>query len=147
MDPMADLAAAGRLLARSGDAAALRVATALEEWRSSAEITLEEALGRAPGWRAAWRLRRRDEAALRMALQFPNLSDRALAVRVTKVVSRYETSAWRRDRVSGHRPDGVNGLAFDILIHGGLPGVEHLRRLLGNYNGRNPQPRPACCPP
>jgi hypothetical protein len=147
MDPMADIAAAVRLLAQSGDAGALRVAAALEAWRSSAEITLEEALGRAPGWRAGWRLRRRDEAALRMALQFPNLSDRALAVKVDDVVNRYETSAWRRDRVSGHRPDGVNGLAFDILIHGGLPGIEHLRKAFEDCNRRNPPSGPACCPP
>jgi hypothetical protein len=89
-------------------------------------------LGRAPGWRAAWRLRRRDEAFRRLGLQFPNLSDRALAVEVTKVVNRYETSAaWRCDRDSGHRPDGINGLCFDVLISGGLPGLERLRKAFG----------------
>jgi hypothetical protein len=36
MDPMADIAAAVRLLAESGDPAALRVAAALDSWRRSA---------------------------------------------------------------------------------------------------------------
>jgi hypothetical protein len=133
MDPMADLAAAMRLLAQSGDAAALRFAAALDAWRSSTTLSLEEALGRAPGWRAAWRLRRRDEAFRRLGLQFPNLSDRALAVKVIKAVNRYgRSAAWRRDRDSGHRPDGIDGLCFDVLItHGPLPGIELLRKVFG----------------
>jgi hypothetical protein len=70
----------------------------------------------------------------RIALQFANLSARALADEVHKVVNRYETgAAWRRDRDSGHRPDGDNGLAFDVLIHGELPSCEHLRKAFGEW--------------
>jgi hypothetical protein len=133
MDPMQDIARAVRLLAESEDPAALQVAAALEAWRRSAEISFEEALGRAPSWRAAWRRRRRDEALHRLTLQFANLSDQALADNVQEVVNRYETSAaWRRDRDSGHRPDGVDGLAF-VLIHGEPPGREHLRKAFGRH--------------
>jgi hypothetical protein len=77
------------------------------------------------------RLRQRDNALRRLARRFLGLSDRALAAAVHRVVSRYETSAaWPRDRDTGHRPDGDRGLAFDVLMNGALPGVEHLRRVV-----------------
>src|SRR5260370_3883802 len=142
MDPMADIVAEVRLLAESGDPAALAVAGGLDAWRRSGAIWLEEALGRAPGWRVAWRLRRRDEALRRLALQFPDLSGRALAAELHRVVTRYGACAWRRDRDSGHRPDGVNGLAFDALIHGAMQRCQHLRKtVLGDGGDRNPPPK------
>src|SRR5260370_35176216 len=110
MDPMADIAAAVRPLAESGDPAALRVAAALDPWRRSDAISLEEALGRAPGWRVAWRLRRRDEALRRLALQFPDLSGRPLAAERPPLVAPSRAGARGRDRASGPPPGRVHRL-------------------------------------
>jgi hypothetical protein len=61
-DPMADLGVAIAVLAASGNAAAARVGEALDAWRRSRTISMEAALGYAPGLRAAEYQRNRNGA-------------------------------------------------------------------------------------
>jgi hypothetical protein len=130
-DPMAAIGRAVRVLAESGDPEAVLVAEALERWRAGNEC-LEVALGRAPGLRAAWHLRQRDMALRDLARRYyPGVKGRELAAAVHCAVRRYEASpAWPRDRNARHRSDGEAGAAYDVLMHGELPGVEHLRKVV-----------------
>jgi hypothetical protein len=125
---MQDVATAIAVLVQSGDPVAVRVAEGLTVWARSRTITLEQALGYAPGLRAVVHQRHRDDALRRLARRFLGLSGRAMAEEVHLAVSRYETSSWPRDRAHGHRPDGRAGDCYDVLSAGDLPGREHLRR-------------------
>jgi hypothetical protein len=129
-DPLADIAAAIQILAQSGDAAGKRVAEALQAWLRSRTATLEEALGHAPGIRAEAHQRERNAAFWRLAQRYPGKSGRALSLTVHALACRYETTRWPRDRDARHRPDGALGDCYDILTFGGLPGVEHLRKVV-----------------
>jgi hypothetical protein len=128
---MSAIGAAVRILAESGDPEAVRVAEALAAWLTGNQC-LEVAMGYAPGFRAAWRQRQRDEALRDLASRhYPGVKGRELAAAVHCAVRRYETSvAWPRDRNARHRPDGEAGAAYDVLMHGELPGVEHLRKVV-----------------
>jgi predicted TIM-barrel enzyme len=127
-DPASDIAAAILILAQSGHAGGIRVAEALAACRTGQGLM--EALGAAPGYWQAHRLRKRDNAFRDLAMQLPSQKTRPLAVAALDVVTRYRASAaWECDQRAGHRPDGRNGLAFDILTSGApLPDVEHLRK-------------------
>jgi hypothetical protein len=95
-------------------------------------MSIEEALGAAPSLRAASMQRGRDDALHRLARRFPGLSDRALAKAVRNAVTRHEASAaWRKDGAAGRRPDAAAGDCYDILVHGGVPGCDRLRQILG----------------
>jgi hypothetical protein len=129
-DPLADIAALIRVGAESGDPGAVRAAEALAIWLNGTQGLLEQALGAAPGIRAARRLRRRDAALRRLGRRFDGLSERAVAEAVHKAVSRYrDRGTWARDDAGRHRPDHEAGLCFDVLANGPLPGVEHLRKV------------------
>jgi hypothetical protein len=129
-DPLTRLGRVIALLARSGDPDAIWAAEALVGWRDGSE-SFEEVLGGAPGLRAAWHRRQWDRALGALAQRFPAArSARALAAEVHPAVSRYEAGPWLRDKAAGRRPDGINGLCYDLLSHGELPGEDRLRRLL-----------------
>jgi hypothetical protein len=119
-----------RILAESGDPEAVLVAEALDRWRRSRTITFEEALGYAPGIRGATMQRTRDSALSELTRLFPGLSGRALERRVREVVEEYEATRWAADDAARHRPDGSDGLYFDLLSSGGRPCAGHLRTLL-----------------
>jgi hypothetical protein len=105
-DPLADLTEVIRLLAETGSPAATRIAEALAAWRDGSDC-LEEALGAAPGLRAAWHRRQWDRALLALAQRCPTArSASALAAAVHNTVDRYETGPWLRDQAAGRRPDG-----------------------------------------
>jgi hypothetical protein len=129
--PMEDIAALIHAGAKSADPRAIRAAEGLDRWRAGNEC-LEVALGRAPGLRAAWHLRQRDMALRDLARRYyPGVKGRELAAAVHCAVRCYETSPARpRDRDARHRPDGIAGAAYDVLMHGELPGVEHLRKVV-----------------
>jgi hypothetical protein len=81
---------------------------------------------------------RRDQAyrALAMLLGSPSLSASGQAAAVVRAVSRYEASAWKRDRRAGREaiPHGdlQRRLKFDILNSGSRPlGHTALRQLIG----------------
>jgi hypothetical protein len=132
-DPMGDIAAAVAVLSQSGNEAAVRIAEALTLWARSRTVSLERALG-------AGDTRNRNAALAALAGRLPGMSRRQTAEQVHSFVRRYETSAaWPRDRDVGHRPDGDLGLAYDILVNGGLPGVEHIRKsVLGDRGAFDP---------
>jgi hypothetical protein len=143
--PLEDIAALIRAGAESGDPAAVRAAEALDAWRRSRTIPLEEALGYAPGLRAAEYQRTRDRALAALARGFLGLSGRALERRVREVVEDY-APRFEEDYAAGRRPDDADGgLAFDILASGGLPCLSHLRTLLtelADQAARIGHPRP-----
>jgi hypothetical protein len=130
LSPLEDVAALIRAGAESGDPAAVRAAEALDRWRRARTITLEEALGGANGLRAAEYQRNRDRALAALAQLFPSLSGRPLEKRVRRVVEEYEATRWAADDAARHRPDGPDGLCFDLLCNGALPCAGHLRALL-----------------
>jgi hypothetical protein len=127
---MAAIGRAVRILAESGDPEAALVAEALDAWRRSRTISLEAALGGANGLRAAEYQRNRDRALAALAQLFPGLSGRPLEKEVRRVVGEYEITRWAADDAARHRPDGLDGLCFDLLSSGGLPCAGHLRALL-----------------
>jgi hypothetical protein len=129
-DPMTAIARAVQILARDGSPEAVAVAAALEAWRRSRTILFEEALGYAPGIRGSTMQRTRDRAIGELARCFSPLAGRALERRVRRVVEEYEATRWIADDAARHRPDGLDGLCFDLLSSGGLPCADHLRRLL-----------------
>jgi hypothetical protein len=133
--PMEDIAALIRAGAESGEPAAVRAAEALDRWRRSRTMLFEEALGYALGLRAAEYQRIRDGALGELARLFPKLSGRPLEKQVRRVVEDYEATRWAADDAARHRPDGVDGLCFDLLFNGGLPCAGHLRALLLRCNG------------
>jgi hypothetical protein len=128
--PMEDIGVAIAVLAASDNAAAARVGEALDAWRRSRIILFEEALGYAPGIRGATMQRTRDNALGELARLFPGLSGRPLEKEVRRVVEEYELTRWAADDAARHRPDGRDGLCFDILSNGALPCADHLRALL-----------------
>jgi hypothetical protein len=127
---MADLAHAIATLAATGAPEDARVAEALDRWRRSRTITFEEALGYAPGIRGATMQRTRDAALAALARLFPGLSGRPLEKKVRLAVEEYEITRWAADDAARHRPDGRDGLCFDLLSSGGLPCAGHLRAIL-----------------
>jgi hypothetical protein len=127
--PLDDIAALIRAGAQSGDPGAARAAEALDAWLAGND-PLETSLGAAPGARSARRQRQREAAIRNLAQRLPVASARAVAASVHRFVRRYEAGPWPRDRAVRHRPDGIAGLAYDILQHGDLPGEDRLRRLL-----------------
>jgi hypothetical protein len=130
LDPMSAIGRAVQILAENGDPDATWVGEALDRWRRSRTILFEEALGYAPGLRAAEYQRNRDRALAALAQLFPGLSGRPLEKKVRRVVEEYEASRWAADDAARHRPDGRDGLCFDVLCNGALPCADHLRALL-----------------
>jgi hypothetical protein len=129
-----ELRRAALALVETGDDALARIADAIDACLSAAPdtpLTFEQALALPPTWRSDWRRAERDAAWLRLRAQCcPQLKGRAAAHAVADAVRRYEGTAWRRDREACRRPDGLHGLCFDVLAHGGGSiGEETLRRL------------------
>jgi hypothetical protein len=141
MGAAADIIAAIEILAQSGHAGAVRVAAGLRARLDSNVITFEGALGKAPGWRAAWRrgqvARLLDSMAERY---FRGLRyGRPLVNEVTNAAVAYQRrGGWRKDKKTGHRPDGVDGAIADVLrLNGGeFPSVATLRRVYEDIEAR-----------
>ena len=129
-DVMAEIAAAGRVLAAAG---LPRVAEALMFWYSGA--SLESALGLPSGWREALRRERRDEALRRLAATVPAPSERARAACIALALRRYAASTFPHDRRVGRRPDGDRGLLHDVLVCGPAPAAPTIRAVLSRRNG------------
>jgi hypothetical protein len=140
-DPLADIAALIRVAAESSDPAAVRAAEALDRWRRSRTETLEEALGSAPGLRAAAALRNRDEAIRALAGRieeetpcYEKHSRRAFAAATYRKLREYRLTRWQLDRRDGRRPDGIAGLCHDIMQHcidNYHPKEEQIRNIIG----------------
>ena len=129
---IAAIAWASTYLAETGMPEGLFVADALILWLRDGgpELNLEQALGLAPGWRArACRYRR--EALIRdLAGHWPGLRGRAAARAIVARVLAYETQGrWKRDR-SSKRPDGLEGIIFELLHLGPMLGEESVRKIL-----------------
>jgi hypothetical protein len=74
-----DILALIMLAGMSGDPAAVRAAGALRQWLDSTDLSLEQALGRANGWRKARRRQQRERRILELAQRYPDKSGRPLA--------------------------------------------------------------------
>jgi hypothetical protein len=119
-DPAADIEALIVVAGVHGSAAALRAAAALRMWLDT-NLSLEESLGRAPGWRSGWRRARRDKMLAAWAHKwFPGMSGSPLAKKILGAAARA-----RRMR---SRPDGMLGEVFDIVKLGNFPDLECLRK-------------------
>jgi hypothetical protein len=129
-DPMTAIGRAVQILAESGEPEAALVAEALDRWRRSRTILMETALGYAPGLRVVEYQRNRDRALAALARLFPGLSGRPLEKKVRLLVEEYVSTRWPADDAARHRPDGRDGLCFDVLSNGALPCADHLRALL-----------------
>ena len=123
------------ILAETGDPAAAFVAEALSLWLRDGgpELGIDQALGFAPGWRAAQARQRREQAIRDLARQWPTLGGRAAARAMVAHAATYESrGGWKRDCRLGHRPDGINGIIFDLLHLGPMLGEESIRKILTN---------------
>lgn len=130
--PIAALRAVRNLLIDQPDAALLPVAWAIDDWLASGG-DFAVALGLAPGWHSALRQRQRDAALRELTRYFPDLCGRRLAKAITDAASDYETRRWPRDRTDRRRPDGKDGLFFDLLTLGRMPTEETLRKCIGYF--------------
>jgi hypothetical protein len=132
--PMSDLAHAISTLAASGASGDARIGEALAAWRTSSQISFEEALGVGGGFRSAWWLRQRDAAIMRIAGRLPaTMKCRPRAAKVTSVWAQYAASAWPLDWAAGRRPDGRSGDCYDALVANGgeLLSEGQIRRIIG----------------
>jgi hypothetical protein len=129
-DPIAAIGRAIVVLAQTGDPDVVWLAEGLMQWCRSRTILFEEALGYAPGIRGATMQRTRDNALGELARLFPGLSGRPLEKKVRLLVEEYASTRWPADDAARHRPDGRDGLCFDLLSNGALPCADHLRALL-----------------
>lgn len=123
MTPITRLRAiAGRLIERD-DPEAAWFSAVLQEYEAGARhgMTLEQAFGLAcaPGERPWWHAEaceRRDALLRDLAeRQFPALSARGAAEAIVTALTRYETTAWRRDRAYLSPPEGLRGDLFRLL--------------------------------
>ncbi len=106
------------------------IAAAIDDWLASGgDFAL--ALGLAPGWHAALRQRHRDATLRSLVLYFPGLCGRGLAKAMAIAAADYESRRWPRDRADRRRPDGKDGLLFDLLMMGHMPAEETLRKCIG----------------
>jgi hypothetical protein len=86
----------------------------------------------APGWHSAMRQRQRDAALEELArAHFASLRGDPRARAMVAAATDYEARRWPRDRAAGRRPDGRDGLFFDVLSVGRMPGREMLRKCFG----------------
>jgi hypothetical protein len=129
--PITALRAVRALVLEQTDPTLLPVAWAIDAWLSGGG-DFAEALGLAPGWHAALRQRGRDAALRELATRyFPGLCGRRLARELVAAGLDYETRGWPRDRDDGRRPDGADGLLYDVLTLGPMPAAEMLRKCIG----------------
>ena len=102
--------------------------------------SLPEALGLAPGWRAALKFSARDDALARLVEHYGKGSALRLAEQICAIIARYhDSAAWPSDRHAGRRPKGVNGLCYDFLVASRPLKPETVRRhplLAGNQDHR-----------
>lgn len=123
-----ELRDAARVLLELNHPAGARLARGLD--RACRGEALETALGLHGGWRHNDRVRRRNAALAVLVGYFPGKQGRALAAAIDTAVRRYGATAWERDRIAQRRPDGRDGLVFDLLSLGGLPSCDYLRRVI-----------------
>src|SRR6185437_15776480 len=122
-----DVRAAIELLAASDAAGAQRVAGALDQWLRG--VPFEPALGLLSDWRLRLRLEARDRALEAIEALHPHLDTTSLARRIAAGVD--------RARQSATRPDGVEGLCWDLVQAGAEVGARQLRRLLTELRGHH----------
>ena len=130
--PIAALRAVRDLVIDHQDAALIPIAWAIDDWLANGG-DFAAALGLAPGWHSALRQRQRDATLRDLAQYFPGLCGRALAKAIATAASDYETRRWSRDRTARRRPDGKDGLLFDLLTMGRMPTEETLRKCIGYF--------------
>lgn len=129
--PIDALRRASAVLLDSADPPAWRVAEAIDLWLAEGG-DFATALGMAPGWHSALRLRERDAALRELAMvHFAALRGDPRAKAMVAAAADYEAWRWPSDRASRRRPDGRDGLFFDVLSHGRMPGREMLRKCFG----------------
>jgi len=133
---------AKEILAESGDPQVVFVVEGLQWWLQNDGMTFDVALGLTGAWRAEDRRRRRDRLIQRLALaHFGDSKGRARALAIAKAARRYRGTSWPRDRHAGRRPDGLNGVIFEVLSLGPFPSEPTLRRILvGLSDSRIPLP-------
>jgi hypothetical protein len=130
--PINALRRASAVLLDSADPAAWRVAQAIDAWLNQGG-DFASALGMATNWHSALRLRQRDAALRELALvHFASLRGDPRARAMVAAAADYEARRWPRDRASWRRPDGRDGLFFDVLSQGRMPGREMLRKCFGS---------------
>jgi hypothetical protein len=129
-DPITALRRARDLLAEQGDADVVPVVWAIDGWIARGG-DFAAALGMAPGWHSAARIRQRDAALRKLAAQYAPLRGRRLAAALVADAKRYETTRWPGDCADQRRPDGLQGLFYDLLSHGPMPAEETLRKCIG----------------
>jgi hypothetical protein len=130
--PITALRAVRDLLIDHQDATLLPVAWAIDDWLANGgDFALS--LGLAPGWHSALRQRQRDAALRDLTGYFPDLCGRRLAKALADAASDYEGRRWPRDRADRRRPDGMDGLIYDVLTLGRMPTEETLRKCIGYF--------------
>jgi hypothetical protein len=130
-DPIVAVRAARDLLLLHGDAAVLAVARALDEWMARGG-DFARALGLAGGWHSALVQRERDKALRELADRyFPALTGRALAHALGAAGHEYESRQFPKHYAARFRPDGRNGLLYDVALLGGMPCEETIRKRIG----------------
>lgn len=129
--PLAALVTARNVLLAANDPTVWPVAAAIDTWLASGGC-FAQALDLAPDWHEARRQRQRHAALQELAARhFVPLRGRARARAIVKAGTTYATSRWERDRKQGHRPDGMEGLFYDVLRTGPIPTEETLRKCIG----------------
>jgi hypothetical protein len=129
-NPITALRAVRDMLVNEADAAMLPVAVAIDNWLMTGG-DFATALGLAPGWHSALRQWQRDATVGELARHFSGICGRPLARAMTAAAADYETRRWPRDRATRRRPDGMDGLFFDLLSMGGIPSEHTLRKCIG----------------
>lgn len=97
-------------------------------------ISIDAALGLAPGWQRAARLRRRDEALRDLARTMAG-GNRAIAARIHRMLVRYAATGYRTDKHEhGTLPGGERARLLDILEAdgGAVLGFERIRNIIGD---------------
>ncbi len=129
-DIIAALRRARAALLANQDPTVLLVACAFDDWLSGGGDFAAH-LGLAPWWHSSLRIRERDAALRELARRhFPGLCGRKLARALVAAIRDYEAHRWPRDHAARARPDGADGLMYDALCRGPIPGEEMLRKCI-----------------
>lgn len=106
------------------------LAECVETWLAGAPW--DAAVGLSEGWRDHVLRRRQDTALAALAAALGAMSGRAAACTISARLTRYESTAWPRDRAAGRRPTGPDGPAYDYLAAKGPTSPASVRRKLSD---------------
>ncbi len=125
---------AAEFLFESSTPGDVRVARALQEMHDTG-ASFEAAFGLAPGWRKHDAKSCRDGALRQIAREYFSELDGRPLCRAILAAQRAYLARFKGDQQRGTRPEGLNGLIFDVMQKSAFPTPGTLRNILSDLSG------------